>query len=51
MYRMDKDLITTVLGSASELKKYTYFLVEVRELGLPPLASYAPAYFLNPLYF
>lgn len=51
MYSMDKDLITIVLGSASELKKYIYFLVEVRELGLPPLAYDAPVYFLNPSLF
>ena len=49
MYSMDKDLIIVVLGSALEL--CTYSLVEVRELGLPPLASYAPVYFLNPSLF
>lgn len=49
MYSMDKDLIIVVLGSASEL--CTYSLVEVREVGLPPLASYVPVYFLNPSQF
>lgn len=50
MYSTDKDLIT-YSARFSVRALYTYSLVAVRELGLPPLASYAPVYFLNPSLF